>query len=101
MRPVINDTEQHQFAGCQPFLDIAIKGGGRSDGQDCGARLAALDFNDEVLRPPDPHADRSTGGGGTADPFGVAAAQAGPVEAGRGVIIRRSHMVSAAAYSTG
>ena len=54
-------------------------------------RLAAFDLDDEALRAPDRHEKALAIDHPGADPFGFAAAQPGPLEAGMRIEIRGSH----------
>ena len=93
MGAFVDQPEKHKMTVRKAFLDlivgqIAERRAGGLDAQHRGARFGALDFNDQVLAAPDRHENALRVEHPGADPIRLAAAQAGPLEARRGIIIR-------------
>ena len=95
MGAVVDQAEKNDLSVRQPLLDLAIAGAkqhrNRFGAQNNRLRFAALDLDDEALRAPDRHKKALAIQHPGADPFGFAATQPGPLEAGMRIEIRCSH----------
>ena len=92
MGAVVDQAEKNDVSMRQPLLDPAIAGAeqhrNRFRAQNNRLRIAALDLEDEALRAPDRHEKALAIQHPGADPFGLAAAQPCPLEAGMRIEIR-------------
>src|SRR5882762_7515078 len=99
MRPLLDDTEKHHFACGEALLrDEALPDnlGNAGPGQHHGAWVAAIELDHQVLVAPDRDEEADRIRDALDDPAGVAAAQAGPFEAGVSIEVRCSHSVTLA-----
>ena len=91
MRPLLDDAEKHHLAAGEPLLAHSENVGNAGRLEHRRARLAAFELDHEVLVAPDRHKEAAGIGNPFEDPLGIAAAQAGALEAGMRIEIRRPH----------
>jgi hypothetical protein len=91
MRPLFDDAEKHYLAAGEPLLAHAKNLGNAGRLQHRRTWLAAIELDHQVLVAPDRHKEAAGIGDLFEDPSGIAAAQAGALEAGVRIEIRSSH----------
>src|SRR5271166_7025415 len=92
MRPLFDHAEKDQLSAGEPLLANSKNLGNAGRLEYRRARLAAFELDDQILVAPDRHKEAAGIRDPLDDPGGIAAAQAGTLEAGVGIEIGSSHL---------